>query len=303
MVCVTHFVAIFNPYFFYLWNTYPTKFVLEGVTGKLGVCILGVVMCYFAYKSRETNPIRYFLKRYFYFVVSGGVINAAYVLFGISNYSMGRTFIETMSLGSEIFPTFWCMRAFLLASFIAYLNGKFCFDNIYFLLIELVVLWCVGWYWTFICLLGCFVPILQNKEIISGLFGKPIVQLISLMTLFLLIKRDECVSTYVIDGISAVILLIVIENSRWLKFFLCRLKFSAMCGKYTMSIYLIHCLVFYTLGKWLFSIGSFESSYGNDFLFVMVLCMMTILPIAFVLQKLLDVCNLFVSRILVYLSK
>ena len=72
MVCVTHFVAIFNPYFFYLWKTYPTKFVLDGVTGKLGVCILGVVMCYFAYKSKETNPIRYFFKRYFYFVVSGG---------------------------------------------------------------------------------------------------------------------------------------------------------------------------------------------------------------------------------------
>lgn len=215
---------------------------------------------------------------------------------------MGRTFIETMSLGSEIFPTFWCMRAFLLASSIAYLNGMFCYDNIYFLFIELAVLWFVGWYWTFICLLGCFVPILLNKDIITGLFGRPIVQLICLMTLFLLIKRDECISTYIIDGISAVILLIVIDNSRWLKFILCRLKFSAM-GKYTMSIYLVHNLIYFTLGKWLFSIGSFESSYGNDFFFVMVVCMMTILPIAFVLQYFLDVCNLFVSRILVYLSK
>lgn len=216
---------------------------------------------------------------------------------------MGRTFIETMSLGGEIFPTFWCMRAFLLASFIAYLNGRFGSYNVKILFVELVLLWFVGWFWTFICLLGCFVPILLNKEIITDLFGKSIVQLISLMTIFLLIKRDECVSTYVIDGISAVILLIVTENSRWLSYILCHLKFSAMCGKYTMSIYLVHCLIFLTLGKWLFSIGYFESSSRNDFFLVMVVCMMIILLIAIVLQKLLDVYNLFVSRFLVYLSK
>ena len=123
------------------------------------------------------------------------------------------------------------------------------------------------------------------------------------MTIFLLIKREECISTYVIDGISAVILLIVIEKSRWLNYILCHLKFSAMCGKYTMSIYLVHCLIFFTLGGWLFYVGNFESSYGNDFFLVMVVCMMIILLIAIVLQKLLDVYNLFVSRVLIYLTK
>ena len=210
MVCVTHFISIFNPHYFYLWNTSPTKYILEGISGNFGVCIMGVVMCYFAYKSKETNPIRYFFKRYSYFVVSGGVINVCYVMLGISDFSMGRTFLETMSLGSEIFPAFWCMRPFLLASFIAYLNGKFSYDNIYFLFIELAILWFVGWYRTFICLFGCFVPILLNRDIISDLFDKRIVQMISLMAIFLLIKRDECISTYVIDGISTVILLIVI---------------------------------------------------------------------------------------------
>ena len=79
VVCVLHFIVTFNPHFFYLWNTYPTKFVLEGVTGKLGVSILGVVMCFFAYKSKEINPICYFFKRYFYLQFRGG-INVAYCI-------------------------------------------------------------------------------------------------------------------------------------------------------------------------------------------------------------------------------
>ena len=215
---------------------------------------------------------------------------------------MGRTFIVTMSLGDEIFPTFWCMRAFLLASFIAYLNGKFCYDNIYYLLIELFALWFVGWHWTFICLLGCFVPILLNKEMVSCLFGKPVVQQISLIVIFFLIKRDECISTYVIDGISAVIFLIVSEKSRKLKNIYGQLKLTAILGKYTMSIYLIHNLLYFTLGKWLFSLDYFELSCGKDFFFVMGVSMMAILLISIVLQKLLDLFNLFVSHLLVRIS-
>ena len=214
---------------------------------------------------------------------------------------MGRAFIETMSLASEIFPTFWCMRAFLLASLIAYLNGRFGSYNIKILFVELIILWFVGWFWTFIFMFGCFVPILLNKEKFSAYFENSIVQIVALIVAFVFITREECISTYILDGVFAAILLIIMEKNKMMSNILGGLNIFCYLGRCTMSICLIHNLIYFTLGQWLFSFVFLDSSCWDDFILVLGACLLVILSISVVLHKILVFYNLFVSRFLVYI--
>ena len=297
IVCVTHYIAIFNQELFYLWREFPTSLILKGVSGKLGVCILGVIMCYLASSSKEPNPVRYIIKRYFYFVFAGLILNFLYIITGLSSHTFGYAAIESLKLGSEIFPTFWCMCPFWVASVISYLNGKYCAHSVWIILLEILLLALVGWGWVSICLLGNVACVLLDYRMVSNWFDSCYIKFFICFLAFWAIKREESVITYLIDGLSAASFIMVVKKSKFLQTAL-ELPFLERLGYYTMSIFLLHNLVFFTFGRWMFSLHFFDEAHGIDCFVIFIVCMFIVLLFSIVLQWCLNMLNNIVDNAL-----
>ncbi len=298
VIALTHFIDMFDPRYFSLWEEMPTSFLLNGVSGKLGVAVLGVLMCYFATNSKEENPIRYFFRRYAYFFVAGLLINIAYLLTGLSEVPFNLQYLlaVSFSLGDQIFPTFWCMRAFLAASCISYINGRFG-AGVKTVLLELVILYFVAYDWTAVCLLGSLVALLLKNEKVKALFGKVYVKMIICILIFLMVKRPESRMTYYVDGIASMLFLTVGECSATLRKILGKCGPLSYLGKCTMPLFLLHPLVFSLVGTALFSTKYFYPGLWISFLLVFVICWGILIPSAILLQKALDLYNKQIARL------
>ncbi len=276
----------------------PYSLLVNGLTGKLGVIILGQVMCVFAYRSSEKNPVKYYISRYLYFVICGGIVNFLYIVTGIYDQEIAvRDYVRySLMLSDAIFPTFWCMKSFLLAGFVAYLNGQTKASSLV-ILIETVLLWKSGNFWAAISLMGCLPLSLLNNNKIRSVFNHGIVKAGLLIFVFWAIKRPESYVAYIIDAICTMLFIIVIETSEILKKSLCIIKPMVFCGKYTMTIFMIHNGVYLLLAKWLFGLKLFEGLlYHVTFLLIFIISFCVIMLIAIPMQYILDKALFFIRK-------
>ncbi len=273
MIAGTHYINAFCPEVFALWGRLPYSLVLYGISGKLGVSLLGVIMCRFAGQPHEKNALKYLIKRYLYFIVGGLVINILYFVFGLCSHKVVLLDIipVSLSLSAGIFPTFWCMRDFLAASFLAYLNGRYRIKA-RGILLQIVILSLIGQHWIAICLLGSLVGALSDHEKIKRILDYRLVRILLGVLVFVLIKRSESVETYYIDGLCMAGLLLLTESSSLLREILAKPKMIALAGRYTMSLFLIHNFIYSMTERILSAITMTSLFHGIRLIICVVLC-------------------------------
>lgn len=259
-----HYIAIHNDKYFKFWHEGISAWFLQGVTGKAAVAMFAVILGLFAYKngsSRKRTILELSVNRYVYFFIAGGFINLLYILLenaGIRDnihdaYDLIR---ETIILGSDIFPTYWCMQAFFFASVISYINGR-CINGLNLwsyvvVLLEIVVFYIIGETWISIGLMGNLIALIMRDDnaLIYRAFSNPIIQVLMIMTVFFAIKRPEGRTTFMIDGICAIIIIMILCTNKPLGKVL-SIKPLAYVGMHSMGLYIMHPIVSRLLGTYL----------------------------------------------------
>lgn len=304
LIAGTHYIGRYNETYFSYWKEMPTALFLSGITGKLGVAVLGCIMCMMAYKSSTKNPVQYIFTRYFYFFLGGTIINLLYIYTGIYDGWMNTQFVinTCFSLGRDIFDTYWCMQSFFVACVVAYLNGYYKISN-KILIIEMVLFGLAGYNWVSICLFGeLAVSLCENKSLEKYLSNRWIKAFI-LVLVFVIIKREESITAYYIDGFSVMLILVVLHYSQKLQWVLNKCRLSAFLGRYTMPIFLIHWSIYVLIGDKLFVSQIFN---GMDYKYIFVICFICLfvimIPICILLQKILDFIMGFVKKLFGHLG-
>ena len=290
IVFATHFINRFNEDYFQLWHKAPTSWVLNGVTGKLGVAIFAVILGYFAYRSKEPDVTKYVIKRYIYFFLCGLFINSIYAAFGSAGifddtYSVKEVLTVSLTLGAGIFRTFWCIRPFFIASILSKLNGKAGAGPFTVLVEMLIMFQIMGDVWVSICLIGNLVAIAMSNEKFMSIFRHVWVRWPAYLAVFFLIKRPESWQTYLIDGICASLMILALSESRWLRKVL-DWEPLAVQGKNTMAMYLVHVVVYRLAGA---AAGLGSDSSAALFVIIMIVSWELVVALSFPLTKLLDV--------------
>lgn len=293
LVYIGHFTAHFRPDYLAYWSVPPTAWFLRYITGKKGVEILGVLLGFFAYRSKEKNTSKYILKRYFFFVWTGFFINCIYAVAAQFGYLAAPcTFLDvlrvSLRIGSDIFPTFWCMLPFFFGSVIAYLNGRagvtyvgIACEIALFLLIDQV--------WIAICLIGCVVSLLREDARVAKAMSYLPVRLGLLFMGLLLINGQESNRFYLWDTcMVALVILVLMESDRLKK--LLGFRPTASLGRNLTAMYLIHVAVYTIFGGWLFAVLPSPGSLGTFWL-VFFLCLAAILLLGYPVDWLLQTVN------------
>lgn len=282
LVYTTHFLSHFHPEYFKYWTTFPTKAFLCGITGKLGVAFFGVLLGHFGYiGGRKRSLTAYSLKRYGYFVFVGLFINTLYCVW--LKIPLTSVVSESLRIGSDLFPTYWCMRDFLFASIIACYIGKdhWNFEKKIFLIL---LLFMVGQVWVPICLFGTLIPDLVEK----AYFKDEPFRLVLLIVSFFSIQRAESLLTYILDGFFAIIVICIVENSDKAKRVLSN-KVTASLGKRTMAIFVIHPLTYCVIGQWLFD--HFLRDSGLEFVLAWGICFLVICALSYPITSFFNLYN------------
>jgi len=273
IVFVTHFIADYHEEYFYLWTTFPTSLLLDGISGKLGVALFGVILGYFAYLSKEENGTAYILKRFSFFVIGGLIINSLYALVGVfldgfPRYSVLRVLFESLTLNDNIFPTYWCIPAFFAASVISYLNGKAQIKT-FGILLEIAVFYKLGCIWIAICLMGNLVARYQNNPS-PDILKTRIIRVILWIVLFFAVKRPENNITDMINGVCCMVRVMLIMRGSIVQRVLDNRVLSAL-GQRSMAIYILHPLCYSVMAPTLFKLFSFMQ-YDLRFAVTMLIC-------------------------------
>ena len=290
IIFCTHFINRFNSDYCELWEKAPTSWFLSGVTGKLGVAMFAVALGLFAYKSREKSVLRYTLKRYIFFLISALFINFLYVILGAAGvfedrYSVKLALVTSITLGADIFRTFWCIRPFFAASVISKINGRYKAGPVIIAAETAVIYLITKDVWVSICLFGNLVSIALDDERIRALCSRRAVRAAVYIAVFFLIKRNESNLTYVIDGICSSMLITALSGSVYIRRAL-EWEPACRCGQNTMALYLVHVVVYRLVGDFLFGIGPLQN--GLYFVFVMAVAWMAAVALSFPVNRMLN---------------
>ena len=251
-VFATHFIAAFRDSLFSLWDIMPYALLFKGISGKFGVVIFSVILGYFAYRSSEKNVLKYSVKRYVYFLLCALFINGLYAVcghFGIYSdpVSLRTVLITSVTLGDDIFPTFWCIIPFLLGSVLSRINGR-AGSGFILPLIEMAVLVYLDQQWVAICLMGNIAAAAESKEKLMKPFGSRAFRILIYLAAFAAIKQPNADIRYLVDGAAVLLVILALSKSTVLaKALSC--KALASPGKITMAIYLMHVIVYHLIGE------------------------------------------------------
>lgn len=287
LVYLVHFIDYFHPEYFSFWSVLPYSLLLEGVSGKLGVALFGVLLGYFAYLSKEDHAGRYILKRYAFFVISALVINSLYAISAFiqgDKLSIVGVLVESFTLDDDIFPTYWCIPVFFVASILSYLNGKAKVPALCILL-EIAIFYKLQNIWLAVCLMGNLVARYQLEPCADVLKNR-IIRIVLWVVLFFAIKRPECNTTYMIDGMCCTLMIMLVMRGNLVRKIL-SWDWLACIGQQGMAIYILHPICYVTFGPILFRWLRFLP-YGWQFAAVLVLCFGVIVLMSFPTMKLIN---------------
>lgn len=126
----THFLSILYPRYLSYWYIFPTNIILGGLTGKLALAFIAVILGYLASFPRNKSTLRYAIERYLFFLISCFVINfiyyiaSSYSLINTETITLNDVFVSSIRLDDSISGNLWCMNSFLLGSIICFANQK-----------------------------------------------------------------------------------------------------------------------------------------------------------------------------------
>ncbi|MBR5774473.1 MAG: acyltransferase family protein [Clostridia bacterium] len=259
-IFITHFITTHAPSGLLLWRDFPYTLIFKGITGKLCVSLLGVILGYLSYikgtKTEKLGPV--IIKRYVHFVVMAVVINIFGALKKGYNFAELKTYfiiaVNSLMLNHELAAIFWCIQSFFLASVILYILGKYKVSSFPIILLTIVFFVCDN-VWISVCLMGAVLYRITNYEISSArekFLSRPWVQIALFVIAFFAIKRSESSLTFYIQGVCCVFILIIFSVNKTLKkIFSC--KVFAYLGKQSMGIFLLHSFVYPIITKYIYS--------------------------------------------------
>ena len=286
-----HFISLFKPVWLRFWLQPPAYFILGGLTGKFATATLAVILGYFAFKkgTEQESLVSLCIKRYIAFFVMVFFANTIYLfathtdqLINISTFI--NLFLTSLSIGDDIYLSFWCMQSFLFASVFSYINGKY---NVSFfpLIIEILIFALTENTWIAICLMGNVLFKLIDKDTIHTRFqkivSKPLTQILLILIVFIGIKREESEFTYFLYGIFSVFLITVTAYNHTLKRLLDN-NVLGYLGKHSMGIYLLHGTIFAIIWKYIFP--HITDSLSNICILFLISALITI-PLSILLVK------------------
>lgn len=291
LIFTTHFLSEYAPGALHgLWDELPSRIILYGVTGKFAAALFGVILGYFAYRSgrdRANQSIaNYAAKRYIYFFVCGLFIDLVYTIYngindGFSAFSFVYALKEALFINSNIYETFWCMKDFLVASVLCFVMGRAKSDLRANAII--VILLCISHPWVGICMMGTMIDdLLEHSQFLK----KPCCQAVMFIAIFILIKRKESTTAYIIQGIVSLIL-ILLANTNALVNKILNNKLTAAGGQFCMAIFLIHRIVYTILSGPLYS--AFDSLNRNfATLLIWIIDTIVIMGLSYYVNKMLN---------------
>lgn len=276
VIMATHFLADLLPDALGLWEKMPTRLLLGGLTGKFSVAFFFVLLGYFAsapkpFSLREYG--RYALRRYlqfaffvlvtesFYLVGCRGVSflfhapaeAAARVLSDGWRYNLIYLLRDSFLFEDTYDATLWCLQQLFLASLVCRLLGYLperlssaVRVGIPVALGMLLLLISPGYcVWISVSLLGVLLhPALALFDRQPAL-TRPGSLLVLFLAAVLCIKAplEEGLLLYLLEGLGAFLLLLVLFHSRWAKRILARGPFPRL-GLWSMGLFVVHTPVF-----------------------------------------------------------
>lgn len=287
-IFTTHFIAAFERDIFILWDeVFPINLFMYGVTGKLAVTVLGVVLGYLAFQKGQKdagngNTIRYLLQRYLFFLAAGLVIH---ILYGAAqscslvNYGIefGDIIENSVFMKNTIVAHWWSMFPFLLGSVLCYIQGKYHLGYRE-ILIEIAVFYLTGQVWISVCLMGSLVKCILDNERCVTVLQKKWIRILIFAILFVILKREESNLTYLIDGIGMSLFILVLCTWNVLQKFFGHKLWNTVNQNY-MGVFLIHELVYVILGPRMIN-GLLMIPYKLRLLIAYVICFVLISVLA-----------------------
>lgn len=257
--CLSHFVDEFHPEYFDLLNTYPISLIFGGLSGKVGLVLLGLLLGYFAYLSKDENATRYILKRYAFFVFTGLLVNFLYALHVLAQYgymriSIIKVIFESITIDDGIFNTFWCIPVFFAASAISYLNGRAKVSTLG-ILVEIFIFFKMQCIWLAVCLMGNLIARYKLNPH-HDILKYRVVRIVLWVVMFLLSVRPESNMTYMIHGICFTVMVMLIMRGTVIQKLLNN-KLLSFMGQQAMGILGLHMLCFTYFSPVIFRILSF----------------------------------------------
>ncbi len=283
-----HFMTEYNVSLSKLMTAGSFWLLFKGISGKFGLAVFGVILGYFAINEgqrRKYTIAEYTIKRYIYFVICGLFINGLFAI--IYKYPLTVVFLHSFMLGGQIYDTFWCLPALFMASIFGFFIGRFDISFHEALLLSAVFYIC-GNLWVCICLFGgALIAECEKKPFV----GKRPVRIAIFLISFFIIKRDESTLTYLLDGITAAVWVILLENSDWLNRFMSNSLTSSL-GKNSMAFFVIHVIIYQTVGKMVFSYCIFRDvKTGLATVITYFICLALISALSFPINAFLHFCT------------
>ena len=320
-VFINHFIDDLFPLYFAFWKMKPFSYVLSGYHVKVGVAAFAVILGYLAAKSgtnKNRSFLRYTVDRYSYFFVAGLLANTiilAFVLFTpeymhilnvrADGTSIGSALLEifrnSVLLDAEIYETFWFIKPFFYASIICFVLGRFEVGLIPVVVLDFIF-YTTGQGWIAICLLGVLLFRITEDGIYKSALSNRSVKIGMLVLSIALIKLlpEESALTYLVDGISNLLFLLVMFNSDLLQKLFRWSGIKTITGKY-MAFLILHRQVLHVLASLLNRRYEGILNTHAGFFGVMLLCYVVTILLCFPMDWLLNTLHKFICKVLTYI--
>ena len=262
LVFTTHYIGAFCPGYFGYFYTFPYSIFLGGLSGKLGFSSLCIILGLFAYRKGEKskeNLLLMFLQRYLYFLVSAVCFYIpALLLHFIDMHVEGRSVIsvfleQSFKLKYDFYHLFWCLMPMLLGSGICYLLGRVKAGYIEVILMLLIFM-ILKQEWVAVSIAGAVLYLVSRDQALDAFLKKPWVQLILVFVPFALTHQGPNES-FLTDYLGALFafcfILVTMKNRRLCAFF--NAGPWRLVNRTYFGIYILHVLVYSTLGMKLFN--------------------------------------------------
>ena len=297
-IFTTHFIAAFERDIFRIWDeVFPVNLFMYGVTGKLAVSVLGVVLGFMAFTKGKKNAgsndtVTYLVQRYLFFLAAGLVIHLLYGVaqsFSLVNYGIkfGDVIENSVFMKDTIVAHWWSMMPFLLASVLCFICGKYQL-GIGEIIIGIGIFYYAGQVWIAVCLMGALVKCILEDERYVKLLQKKWTRILIFAILFVILKREESNLTYLIDGIGMSLFILVLCTWDILQGFFGH-RYWNLVNKNYMGVFMVHELVYVILGPRMLNQFLLAIPYKPRLLITYVICLGVTLLSAKVVEMLVKI--------------
>lgn len=300
-IFLTHFIqsSFLNWGINFSWGTIGSK-ILYGISGKYAVSFFCVFLGYLAAQSKNKSIVDRIVHRYLQFCIPLLLVSSLqYVIYYFQNSVSKRDVFLIPSISflfesNMLCAQAWCISFFFSASVIIYLlNEKK--HRILFMLFLSVLFLFYQRLWISICLFGAIIyhvsqlsffknfikQMSKNKLLFSAL------KICLLVVAYLIIRFPENDTTYLLDGVSASIILLVCLYSPLIQKILSFPSLLHKTGFISFEIFLLHPMFYCLTNNLIFSRIKYDPNSRLTFLFAFVFAYLTVWLFAYLMSKLL----------------